>query len=147
VVPWDFSKEAEQELETAFDLVDDLSMIRVVHVAPSDTSGAAMAGETVYSTIRRDLNSKFQQQISERFACPEVNFYVVHGRVAPEIVAFAQQYQAGLIVMGTREHWAVARLLRGSTTSEVLHTAPCPILILRHNRSAEYSQLRSLSAR
>ncbi len=53
------------------------------------------------------------------------------GEPAAAIVARATQLGAGLIVLGTRGHGGVARLLLGSVARNVLFHAPCSILVVR----------------
>lgn len=131
VLPWDFSHQCEEELQSAMNVVGDPAMIRSIHVAPSDTSGVALASDISYTKMRRDMERKFRQQTQGSRFSRDIPFYVAHGRVAAEIVSFAQRYDAGLIVMGTRKHWGITRFLRGSTTSEVVRLAHCPVLVLK----------------
>lgn len=53
------------------------------------------------------------------------------GDPAHEIVACANQERAGLIVLGTRGHTGLRRLLLGSVARNVLIHAPCSVLIVR----------------
>lgn len=57
---------------------------------------------------------------------------VVHrGRPADTIVEEAQFFGADLVVMGSRGHGRIASLLLGSVSTEVVHHAPCPVLVAR----------------
>lgn len=53
------------------------------------------------------------------------------GEPAAEIVAAAQDHRAGMIVVGTRGHGGITRLLLGSVARNVLLHAPCSVLIVR----------------
>ncbi len=53
------------------------------------------------------------------------------GDPADEIIAFAVDRQADLIVMGSRGHGRLAGLLLGSVAQKVLAHAGCPVLIVR----------------
>jgi nucleotide-binding universal stress UspA family protein len=50
------------------------------------------------------------------------------GAVAQMLVDVARQYQAGLIVMGTRGMHGVGPLLVGSIAEQLVRMAPCPVL-------------------
>lgn len=55
----------------------------------------------------------------------------VEGDVAETIVAVARQRRAGLIVVGSRGHGGLTRLLLGSVARNVLFHAPCSVLVVR----------------
>jgi len=54
-----------------------------------------------------------------------------HGSPADVIVQEAQESKADLIVVGTHGHNAVERAVLGSVSTEVVHHAPCDVLIVR----------------
>jgi nucleotide-binding universal stress UspA family protein len=53
-----------------------------------------------------------------------------HGNPADVIVQEAQESGADLIVIGTRGHNAVQRVALGSVSTNVLHHAPCDVLLV-----------------
>ncbi len=53
------------------------------------------------------------------------------GAPADEIVDFAREESAGLIVMGTHGWSGAKRFLLGSTAEKVVRNAPCPVLTVR----------------
>ena len=58
----------------------------------------------------------------------------VGARPAHEVVDIARKIDADLIVAGARGHSAVTGLLLGSVTNRLLHIAPCPVLVVPHER-------------
>lgn len=60
-----------------------------------------------------------------------VHFEVQVGEPAEEIVDLARLEAYELIVMGSRGLSPVKELLLGSVSNRVLHTAPCPVLVVR----------------
>jgi nucleotide-binding universal stress UspA family protein len=56
---------------------------------------------------------------------------VKEGRPAEQIVAAARERGTDLVVLGTRGLSTVRRLLLGSTSEQVLSSAPCSVLIVR----------------
>lgn len=60
---------------------------------------------------------------------------------APErIVAYAEDVDIDLIVMGTHGRRGLHRMLVGSVTEEVVRTAPCPVLTVRTSADASPKQ-------
>ncbi|HSK51613.1 MAG TPA: universal stress protein [Clostridia bacterium] len=57
--------------------------------------------------------------------------FVRDGDPAHEIVEFAKEHRIGLLVLGTRGHTGLRRLLLGSVARNVLLHAPCSVLIIR----------------
>lgn len=53
------------------------------------------------------------------------------GDASDEIVEYARDAGIGLVVMPSREHHGVKRVLLGSVTADVVRNCPCPILVLR----------------
>jgi nucleotide-binding universal stress UspA family protein len=58
----------------------------------------------------------------------ETHAQVLWGDPVPELVKAS--HELDLLVMGSRVHGAVRRMLFGSTSSRVLHEAHCPVLVL-----------------
>jgi nucleotide-binding universal stress UspA family protein len=58
----------------------------------------------------------------------------LEGDPATEIVRYASETSIGTIVMGTRGHTGLARLILGSTARNVLVHAPCSVLVVREGR-------------
>lgn len=61
---------------------------------------------------------------------------VLEGDPAAEIVRFAAERGIGTIVMGTRGHTGLARLILGSVARNVLLHAPCSVLVVREQKGA-----------
>src|SRR3712207_4554617 len=132
----DGSREAELAARTAADLAQKTgSELHVVHVF-----GIAPVGPPVYPEatdlqgVEREAEAEGLQRTSEQRAREVLEAevgkvrsaggmvaqgHLIEGRVAPEVVALAEEIRAGLIVMGSRGHGggkggALGRLLRCS---------------------------------
>ncbi len=60
-----------------------------------------------------------------------VEFRVVPGTPAAEIVRVARESQCNMLVIGTHGRSGLRRALLGSVAEEVLRNAPCPVLTVR----------------
>lgn len=62
------------------------------------------------------------------------------GAAADEIVRAADEWEAGMIVMGTRSRGRLACFLLGSTAESVIRRATCPVLTVAHDPAERASQ-------
>ena len=62
---------------------------------------------------------------------PAAGQAVLVGRPADEIVGYARERSASLIIMATHGYSGVKHVLLGSTTESVLRHANCPVLSIR----------------
>lgn len=53
------------------------------------------------------------------------------GEPAEVIIEVAERYKVDAIVIGSRGHGFVKRVLLGSVSNQVLQHAPCPVLVVR----------------
>jgi nucleotide-binding universal stress UspA family protein len=53
------------------------------------------------------------------------------GYPADELVEYATEVGAGLIVVGSRGRGDLAALVLGSTSHRVIHAAPCSVLVVK----------------
>jgi nucleotide-binding universal stress UspA family protein len=59
------------------------------------------------------------------------------GDSAQQIVAFAAEWGADLIVMGTRGKTGLSHALMGSVAEHVSRTAPCPVVTVKSSQAYE----------
>ena len=85
-----------------------------------DAAVTASANETLREVVQR-LGSSVRS----------VDGSVLRGRAASVIVDDAREFRADLVIVGSRGHGAIATLLLGSVSSEVVDHAPCPVLVAR----------------
>ena len=145
LVPTDFSKNAQAAFETASDLARQLgARLEVLHVQDGSTLRVALQeGLLESATSESDVQAEIHKLTRMRFsslmagthaADVEVNLVERRGEAEVEIVSYARESQAQMIVMGMRgaTAWgALASFLLGSVTENVLRNAPCPTLIVR----------------
>lgn len=64
-------------------------------------------------------------------ACARINLEISIGDPAAELVQTAVDHEADLLLLGTHARTGVAKLALGSIAEQVLHAAPCAVLIAR----------------
>lgn len=97
--------------------------------------GAPGMGESYADAIeetRRALEASAQTIVRDlRRAGVDATGEMREGDAASEILRAARDRGAGLILMGSRGRTGLARVLMGSVARNVLHHAPCSVLIVR----------------
>ena len=63
------------------------------------------------------------------------NAHLATGNPADQIVAYAQDEGAGMIVMGSRGQGGIRRALMGSVSDAVVRHAHCPVMIVRPEKA------------
>jgi len=135
--PTDFSKNAVNAVDYACALAEEFhSKLALVHVYETPATFTEMpytsivnADEAIRGAAEEKLNA-LKARIEKKYRNISVDKYVHVGAPADTISNFAKAQQADLIVMGTTGTTKLARLLMGSTTSRVIHIAPCPVLCI-----------------
>ncbi len=67
----------------------------------------------------------------------KVEYRVVQGEAASEILRMAKESQCDMVVIGTHGRTGISRVLLGSVAEEILRHAPCPVLTIRCPAPAE----------
>ena len=107
-----------------------LSLIHVIEPMPSIYGGESY-GEYMQPEI--NLNEKatnMLKPIAERLHIPAVNIATPSGNVSHEIIAYSDENNVDLILIGSHGRHGL-RLLLGSTANAVLHHAKCDVLTVR----------------
>jgi nucleotide-binding universal stress UspA family protein len=132
VVPYDFSEEARDAIDTALQLVSNPHQVRVVY-ALQDLAPLEMAEQwTNFDVnIRRDHAMKAMREklMEPRYA--EMQLEVVLGDAGHAIPNYASELQADLIVLTSHGRTGLKRLLIGSVAERIVRYAHCPVLVLR----------------
>jgi nucleotide-binding universal stress UspA family protein len=141
LIPVDFSTNAELALKRGLALARDHgAAAHVLYVYdPPWTRSSAYAAPPAHVT--EELRYRARRQLGLDIARHHGLPLHVHAavRVADpyvEIVQYASDIRAGLIVVGTHSHHTVGRQVLGSVAQKVLRRAPCPILTV-HDEAAD----------
>ena len=138
VFPTDFSDVSVGALKWALDMAGNLgAKLHCVYVVEEpqiystlDMGAIAIptSGELVQSAEKRmkDFAAENLKKAPHGFETK-----VVIGHAATEIVSYANEIKADMIVMTTHGYSGMKHVLLGSTTEDVLRHAGCPVLSVR----------------
>ena len=134
VVPIDFSDDSFAALAIASELVSDLTHLHVIHVLPHlEPADPGVIWHTIDDEGRRQhAQEVLSKQLQQRgLKVEKVQIAVRIGDPGHEIVQFAEEVDAGLIVVASQGRSALQRLLIGSVAERVVRFAHCAVLVLK----------------
>ncbi len=128
----DGSEDAAQAREAAADLArrsdSELHLVHVWHDVPSPYA---------HAFVKRELRRQGQEVIDTQVKKIEdaggtvAAAHLRGGRTHDEIIELSEELGVGLLILGSRGHGAVRRILMGSHSEAVVHHAHVPVLVLR----------------
>lgn len=140
LVPTDFSPASDAALEYARILAAKFgSTLRILHVIDDPSSSSAFVGDGFAPStedIRNRLLKEARTRLDHLMNLADRSRYhaadAVIGTPADAIIDFASATGTSLVVMGTHGRTGLAHLLMGSVAEQVVRTASCPVLTVRH---------------
>ena len=133
LVAYDGSDSAGHAFDLACDVAKRYSaVLRVVAVVRPPDFGEEVETEAVIEHSRRhyqEMLIPLQERMQGTGLAAE--FEVLIGHPAERIVVEAERWGAKLIVLGHLGHGLMGRWLVGSVAKQVMHHAPCAVLVTR----------------
>lgn len=85
-------------------------------------------------TTKEHMNTRIEEFYKEELEGKESEFsteiMVITGQIEEVILETAKKENADLIVMGSRTHSVVGRMMMGSSANKVVHTSEIPVLVV-----------------
>ncbi len=145
VAALDLQSQTDLVVSKAVDMAEkfgsDLHLIHVVGAAGSYVTTSMVdplgAIETAILPNEVELMETYKNIAEEQLGKIKANLgsrpvitKVLLGAVEDEVVNYAKEISAELIVIGTHQHSGLSRLLNGETSVRILHEAQIPILVV-----------------
>ena len=136
LVPIDFSPASMQMLNYAAAFAKRFNAnVHLVHVYPPDEAALVPgAGDLMRQTAEEFFSDQLLVHRKQVRSFLPQNYHVRSGIAYQEICELAREIQADLIVLATRGHTGLKRVLLGSTAERVVRMAPCPVLVIRQKK-------------
>lgn len=136
IAPTDFSEPAQAGIDAAVELAREFSAeVILVYAVPRiplvpAPHGAGAVGQVELEQEIRESAEKALGEIAEklRAGIGRVEYRVLSGDAAHQIVDAARQEKADLIVMSTHGETGWRRFVSGSVAEKVVRLAECPVL-------------------
>lgn len=143
VAPVDFSDHAALAARHAAALAEayaaELDLLHVLDAATVPTGSAprlVLIGVSADEMRGRAREALAQLAAALRAEFPGLHEIGVHARLgqpARDVVGFAEEREADLVVVGSRGQTGMTRLLTGSVAEAVIRSAPCPVLTVKRS--------------
>ena len=148
IVPFDFSEMSIQAIQKAIEMVEDPSLIQVLHVTeyPSAYEYGVVWETITEDTIVQKLSESFAERMGKIEEMPELRFEIRFGNPGREICKYAKEIDCGLIVMPSHGRSGVVRFLLGSVAERVVRCASCPVLIVRNEQDNQDIESEGISS-
>jgi nucleotide-binding universal stress UspA family protein len=98
--------------------------------------GAGFAAPRLVAEVEEAAGAALQQARALLADLPTAEARLVHGPPTDWLLAAAEDAQADVIAVGSHEHRRASGILLGSVATEVLHKAPCSVLVARSGECA-----------
>ncbi len=108
-----------------------VALIHVVDAPVGYVPDFGFAEVRVVTELREAAEGILERAAAQLEHSVNVRRVVREGPPADEIVGFAQEWGADVIVLGTHGRGVLAHLLIGSCAEAVVRRAPCPVLTVR----------------
>jgi nucleotide-binding universal stress UspA family protein len=134
LVAIDQSPVAERVLAAARELAQlSGGEVRVVHLREREYvgRGAGLASLETGDEAREVVDSAVRALSGDGIKASGQARNTLYGHAAREIIDEAEEFGAGVIVMGSRGHGDLAGLVLGSTAHKVIHLTDRPVLVVR----------------
>jgi nucleotide-binding universal stress UspA family protein len=136
LLAYDGFEHSQHALEQAAKLAaDGKGEITVLSVVPPDARGSKSGGHVMLRPHAHEDVARAHAYLRELGLPSEMKMEA--GDPAEEIVAEATTGGYDVVVVGSRGHGALGRLLLGSVSTEVVARAPCPVLVAGANMTEQ----------
>lgn len=133
VLATDFSDYASDAMRYAVSIARDTgATVHLVHAVedPPHSADRGFGGFQAEAEVESDAEKTLAE-----IKLPDENIPVVrkllHGAPDVEIVQYAKEVEADMVVLGTHGHTGLMRVLLGSVAESVVRKAHCPVLTVK----------------
>jgi nucleotide-binding universal stress UspA family protein len=120
-----------------------------VHVVPSydliPMNGFGLAGAMPHETTAYDKEMLVEAEAVAEHRGVRARGKILHGDTSDEIVTYADNLDADMIVVGSRGHGLLASTLLGSVSRSVLGESKRPVVVVRESAAHERDRVLSVT--
>jgi universal stress protein A len=110
-----------------------INLLHVVEYVPVEPMGEALLPAIDIEEELIEGATRRLSELVEKFGIPTVERRVENGNTKVEVVRVANEIEADLVILGSRERHGLAVMLNLAEDT-ILHAAPCDVLAVRVGR-------------
>lgn len=132
LIPLDLSDSSYDAIAPAKEFVESTSALKLIHVlTPLHPADPAAMWDTLKDDDRKQKVKAFMHKKLSELGCVGIPIQVAIGDPTTQIVDYAEEIGADLIVMPSHGRTGAKRFLLGSVAERVVRLSHCPVLILK----------------
>ena len=132
LVPIDFSEWSYEAIAPAKEFVESETNLTLIHVlTPLHPADPAAMWNTLDDEERRQKVRDFLAEKLAEMGYKQIQIEVKLGDPSTEIVDFAKDIAADLIILPSHGRKGISRFLLGSVAERVVRLSPCPVLVIK----------------
>ena len=126
-------------------VVRDKGVLYILHVIPANPQQALVEGfvgdeilEKVQKNIQEDIDNNYQERYVDKIE-NGIRYEIItkSGREDEEILKFAKDEKADIIVVGTHGRTGIEHVFFGSVAEKVLRRSPFPVFVIPCKKKIE----------
>jgi nucleotide-binding universal stress UspA family protein len=135
----DGSEESREAARQAASLVEgELTLLAAYDVAPAIVGGTGTRVPGYFDEdVQRDAATDALGRAREDVAIASPTGKIVRGRAAAALISEVERERDTLLVVGSHGLGRLAGFVMGSTATEVIHKAPCSVLVARRRSESD----------
>ena len=140
----DYNPVSEKVAEKGYELAKQLgAQVCLLHVMDDSgyyqTQFPTFLGYTGVTTFGPDINlavelrniaENFLEKAAAHLEDPNVQTHLAEGDTAKNLLAYAEEWDANVIVMGTHSHSALEKLLIGTVAEKIIEKTKIPVYLV-----------------
>ena len=136
IVPVDFGKTTSKLVEFASYIATQLSSeINFCHVVEPFSTGDMMLGSPSLGDLEKQIRIKAEERMANLIEDnegkgPACSGKILFGDTVDEIVAYAREKGADMVIIGTHGAKGLEKILLGSVAERVVKRSDCPCLVM-----------------
>jgi nucleotide-binding universal stress UspA family protein len=135
----DASDESREAARQAAILVDgELTLVAAYDVGPAIGGTGTRVPAHLDEDLQRDAARDALERVREDITVGSPTGKIVRGRYSDALVSEIKREQSTLLVVGSHGRGRLAGFVLGSTATEVIHKAPCSVLVARRSEVDEF---------